>query len=79
MKAFSALAIALIANLAGYAQAQHTNYAGQQSREIKALSTDEMTHRRMHALLTQEQIHQYVKLRGYTADRADHNKANPHH
>ena len=181
MKTFSVLAIAIFASLAGYAQAQHADYAGQQSREIKALSADEMkqylagggmgfarsaelnrypgpmhvlelgeqlaltpeqrtateklmaahkadaraigakfvdaervldrlfaggsasesavaaqvravaalqgeyrlshldTHRRMHALLMQEQIHQYVKLRGYAADNADHNKAKPHH
>ena len=29
--------------------------------------------------LTQEQIHQYVTLRGYAADHADHGSANPHH
>ena len=43
MKPFAILAIAIVANLPALAQAQHSPYAGQEARDIKALSADEVT------------------------------------
>jgi len=54
--------------------AQHSHghgkpYEGQQERDIKALSEDEvkqyLAHRRLRPLLTDEQVARYDALRGY--------------
>ena len=42
MKPFALLAIAVAANLPMLAQAQHSAYTGQETRDIKALSADEV-------------------------------------
>ena len=74
MKAF---VIAVLAATAGSAHAQHGGYAGEESRDIKELNhfpgpMHLENHRRMRAVLTDEQVKRYDALRGYSSPQTEH-------